>query len=151
MRQTLITLTLAVIFIALCCIVPYLGFILLLLFFIPAKTVQQKQRPSEPDSNEVLLFSFRQNKRAYLRTSIWDSKRLARLKLDNYTCQSCGLTNVPLHIHHLKDYDNLGDESIDSLISLCKDCHLFQHEKLGYPQTYQDYMDWNVKLIKKVR
>lgn len=149
MNQLLLTLTFTTIFILLCCIVPYLGFVLLLLFFIPTKTIPPKYRPSEPDSDEVLLFSFRQNKLAYLKTVFWDTKRLTRLKLDNYTCQSCGITEVPLHVHHLKDYDKLGDEDLNSLVSLCSDCHTFQHEQLGYPQTYQDYMNWNVKLVKR--
>ena len=150
MNQLLLTLTFATIFILLCCIVPYLGFVLFLLFFIQTKTVPPKHRPSEPDSDEVLLFSFRQNKRAYLKSVFWDINRLARLELDNYTCQSCGITGVSLHVHHLKDYDKLGDEDINSLVSLCSDCHTFQHEQLGYPQTYQDYMNWNVELVKRI-
>jgi len=42
-----------------------------------------------------------------------------------FRCERCG---VPwgLEVHHLT-YDNLGDESLEDLICLCRDCHRQLH------------------------
>lgn len=148
------TIIVIIVFILTCCIVPYLGLIVLVIFFIYTglksdQPITKSSNLTTQDTPEVLLFSFRENKRAYLRSELWKFKKKERLKLDKYTCQSCGITGVELHIHHLSEYNNLGYEDINSLISLCSSCHTYQHEQLGYPQTYEEYMNWNVKLIKK--
>ena len=105
-----------IVFILTCCIVPYLGLIVLVIFFIytglkPDQPITKSSNLTTQDTPEVLLFSFRENKRAYLRSELWKFKKKERLKLDKYTCQSCGITGVELHIHHLSEYNNLNNEA----------------------------------------
>ena len=127
-----------------------LAIIIVLVIYIGYKLLIYKpQIDSTLPQADLQLFIFRTNKSAYLKSPQWRQTRLKILARDNFTCQSCSVTNTPLHVHHLSDYDKLGSESTDSLISLCQDCHTYQHDQLGYPQTYQEYMNWNVKLIKR--
>ena len=103
----------------------------------------------KPLDDETNLFIFQSNKKGYLQSDVWQGKRKAVLKRDKYTCQCCGESGIPLHIHHLREYNRLGTESLSSLVSICQSCHTFQHQTLGYPQTLKQYMEWNVPLIKR--
>lgn len=80
---------------------------------------------------EVFLKRFRESNRneyiEYLRSDKWKEKRLQRLKLDNFTCQICGVQNGKLDVHHTT-YDTFGNESIYDIITLCRNCHNKLHE-----------------------
>lgn len=110
------------------------------------KRTRYKDKPLDDETN---LFIFLSNKKGYLQSDVWQGKRKAVLKRDKHTCQCCGESEVPLHVHHLREYNRLGTESLSSLISLCGPCHQLQHDTLGYPQTFKQYMEWNVPLIKR--
>ena len=110
------------------------------------KRTRYKDKPLDDENN---LFIFLSNKKGYLQSNVWQGKRKAVLKRDNYTCQCCGVTGIPLEVHHLRDYNKLGNEPLSSLISVCRPCHELQHQTLGYPQTFKQYMEWNVPLIKR--
>lgn len=56
----------------------------------------------------------------YLHSKEWKKKRFEKLK-KNPCCERCE-ARLHLHIHH-GTYDNLGDENIDDLFTLCKMCH----------------------------
>jgi hypothetical protein len=99
-------------------------------------------------TDQYELETYRSMKRNYLLSHHWDSKRKERLSLDKYTCQCCGIKNVPLQVHHIQDYKLIPYEPVSSLVSLCNDCHQKQHDHYGYPQSVQDYMNWNAPLIK---
>lgn len=58
----------------------------------------------------------------YMQSEAWDAKRRQRLAIDNYTCQGCDRRNKPLDVHHVT-YERFGRESMDDLLSLCRDCH----------------------------
>lgn len=62
---------------------------------------------------------------AYLQTSIWKEKKELVHKRDGYACVDCGNTKH-LDCHHLT-YENLGDESLDELVTLCRSCHKLKH------------------------
>lgn len=52
-------------------------------------------------------------------------------KRDNYICQECNITDVPMHAHHIKswkDYPALRFE-ISNGITLCVPCHLKKHDE----------------------
>ena len=51
----------------------------------------------------------------------WKHKRLLRLKVDRFKCRTCSNTE-DLEVHHVS-YQNLGNEDLEDLITLCKDCH----------------------------
>ena len=154
MNTNQLALIIGIVLLILCYYVPYLMLLaipLIIIYFKPTAPVKSTNYTTPEEPAELKLFIYRQNKRAYLQTVFWTSKRKTILTRDKFTCQSCGITNVPLHVHHLRDYDKLGDESLDSLVSVCSDCHTYQHLVYGYPQTYEDYMNWNVQLIKRIQ
>lgn len=68
---------------------------------------------------------FWQQYNTYLKSDIWLSKRDLVLKRDNYICQGC-LSAKSIHVHHTT-YDNVFDELLFQLISLCLDCHSKLH------------------------
>ena len=58
----------------------------------------------------------------YMASNEWRLKRLARLKLDEFTCQTCNEKEY-LEVHH-RTYERLGDENVETdLITLCSECH----------------------------
>jgi 5-methylcytosine-specific restriction endonuclease McrA len=57
----------------------------------------------------------------YLNSDKWKLKRRKVLERDNYLCQAC-LTNEAQEVHHLT-YENIYDEPLFELISVCKRCH----------------------------
>ena len=87
--------------------------------------------------------TFQHMKRQYLQSPKWNKKRLAVLQRDQYTCQSCGITNVPLHVHHMSGYELIPNEPTTCLISLCEDCHTAEHVKHGYPSTQHEYFTYD--------
>lgn len=64
-----------------------------------------------------------------LRHPNWQRKRLEILNRDGFKCRLCSSTETTLHVHHLRyirgrdpwDYGNA------SLITLCQDCHDYEH------------------------
>jgi hypothetical protein len=63
---------------------------------------------------------------AYLLTDAWRKKRNAVFERDKYICQAC-LVNRAVSAHHLT-YDNLFNEPLFDLVSICKPCHDAIHE-----------------------
>ena len=59
----------------------------------------------------------------YLSSVAWKSKRREVLVRDGYRCQ-CGA--VATEVHH-KNYDTVGNEALEDLISLCRGCHEKRH------------------------
>ena len=67
--------------------------------------------------------------RSFLRSPLWQKKRLEIMQRDNFTCCKCGCTHKELQVHHIKyikgrkpwEYDN------EDLITLCNDCHERHH------------------------
>ena len=124
---------------------PYIiGFLVIafLLYTSYNASLPQEDVLSELDE----LFLFRHQKAAYLKSPTWKEKRVKVLLRDRFCCKCCG-TNKNLQVHHLSSYNKLGNEPLSALVTVCNDCHQHQHNVLGYPQTYQEYMNWNVKLV----
>lgn len=111
---------------------------------IPATLIILYLALSSPDSTQDELRNLREEKdravkelykikivdyKEYIKSTAWYQKKLARLKKDKYTCQKCGDTEF-LEVHHLT-YDNLGDEPMEDLITVCRDCHQKIHDKYG--------------------
>ena len=86
--------------------------------------------------DDKALFMLR--KEAYLKSSIWSQKRQQILQRDNYACVECG-RHTSLNVHHIR-YSNLFNEQPADLLTLCSDCHTALHDRVGYPQSYNDYM-----------
>ena len=61
----------------------------------------------------------------YLLTEHWREIRESALKRAGYRCFLCS-KGESLHVHH-RTYENLGEESPDDVIVLCRDCHEKHH------------------------
>lgn len=66
-----------------------------------------------------------------LKSPKWQKKRLEIMQRDNFTCQICGETEKQLHVHHLTYLPgrNIWDYSAKHLITVCEECHEFEHGK----------------------
>lgn len=85
-----------------------------------------KVKSKEIDSEYILL-----TKKAYLKSTKWQSKRKQRLAVDHYSCAACSISGVPLDVHHLH-YRSYQHEKMEDLASLCRSCHDLQHQTHGY-------------------
>lgn len=73
----------------------------------------------------------------------WKQLKNERLATDNYCCAYCGEDeNV---ICHHKTYENSPNEKLDDVISLCKRCHLLEHQFLEFKIPL-----WRMKEIYKI-
>ena len=61
----------------------------------------------------------------YLQSEHWKAIRNMALDRASYKCQKCG-NQSDLQVHHLS-YDNLGHETYDDVMVLCRDCHQEEH------------------------
>ncbi len=124
--------------------------ILLILSLMHIAILQPKEPelhyPEEPDIDDDLVH-FMYTKSQYLRSVEWKTKRKASLLRYEYRCGRCKSDGEALDIHHLFGYDLLPHEPQEALIPLCRKCHQIQHEKHGYPSTFEEYMSWNKPLV----
>ena len=131
--------------------IPYLWFLLFFIMFLGEKdnTLASAIASYIPFFRiDPALRAFREMKKNYLDSEIWLKKRNRRLFRDNLTCQSCGAKDEPLDVHHIAGYNEIPFEGIECLRSVCRRCHKFQHEVHGFPKTYEDYLKWDVSLVK---
>lgn len=94
----------------------------------------------KPLSEEASLDFFRYTKSYYLSSPQWQEKRQNILKKQPY-CTACGSFSN-LQIHHLSGYNRIPHELPTDLVVLCNSCHQKWHDKYGYPQSYDDYINW---------
>ena len=71
----------------------------------------------------------------YMQSKKWAIKRRLKLLSTNYTCEICGysgfdekLVDKTLDVHHIT-YERLGDENMDDLKVLCRNCHEKLHNR----------------------
>lgn len=86
---------------------------------------------TDTQDTTIDLNYYRSYKKAYLASPQWKAIKSAILSRDQYTCQSCLATGVPLEVHHIT-YVNFMAEQPSDLISLCRWCHQEVHNKHGY-------------------
>jgi hypothetical protein len=65
----------------------------------------------------------------YLKSKAWRDKRDQVLERDDLLCQVCCINNAE-HVHHLT-YNNVYNEPLEDLISVCIQCHRRLHSKDG--------------------
>jgi hypothetical protein len=71
--------------------------------------------------------------RDYLRTQEWRRTRAAALVLAKHACAFDVTHTRGLDVHH-RTYDRLGEELVDDLLVLCRDCHALHHKHHGRPR-----------------
>ena len=112
------------------------------------KPKKNKELPTveiDQEQNKLTLFMWK--KAEYLSSKEWKTKRIKVKERDNHSCQNCGAT-TDLHVHHMSGYNLIPNEPLSCLITLCNICHKEEHEKVGYPKNYSEYMNFN-KPFKK--
>jgi hypothetical protein len=62
----------------------------------------------------------------YLKSQEWYNLKNLALKYSNYKCSKCDASEN-LNIHHL-NYNNIGNEEISDLITVCNSCHKEFHK-----------------------
>jgi hypothetical protein len=62
----------------------------------------------------------------YLKSDAWMRKRFVVLRRDNWRCVYCGGRATQVH-HKRYARKNIGKESIEWLVSVCRPCHDAQH------------------------
>ena len=102
------------------------------------KPNEEKEKEQEEEQEEEFdlvippIYDFiAERKQSYLKSSKWNILRKVILKRDNYTCRECGISQVPLEIHHIT-YARFGNEWTEDLVSVCRDCHQAIHNYYGY-------------------
>lgn len=64
----------------------------------------------------------------YLRSDHWKKKRLEKLKSVHFCCEQCHVPRFPLDVHH-KTYIRKGEEELNDLLALCRQCHELEHKR----------------------
>ncbi|WP_348714237.1 hypothetical protein [Tenacibaculum sp. 190130A14a] len=64
----------------------------------------------------------------YLKSTKWRRIRKDVLERDENMCQECKVSKAE-HVHHLT-YDNLFNETLEDLLSVCSKCHTKIHKEL---------------------
>ena len=67
----------------------------------------------------------------------WKQTKLTRLLIDNFKCQQCNkpITAETSHCHHIT-YQNLRDEGMKDVVSVCPKCHNDIHKFYGKNAGY---------------
>ena len=101
--------------------------------------IDKKLQPLVVNNNleqlQVIYSEYRDNEKQksyesysnYLSSESWRDKRIKVLQRDKYICQGC-FTQKATEVHHLT-YENLYDELLFQLISVCHSCHEKIHKK----------------------
>lgn len=77
----------------------------------------------------------------------WQKKRLEIFARDEFTCQDCGATDKPLHVHHWYYFafgaDRKPWEYPDmALVTLCNVCHKAEDNRGEELNDFESLTDW---------
>jgi 5-methylcytosine-specific restriction endonuclease McrA len=72
-----------------------------------------------------LIDEWKQYHEFYIKSKQWADVRKKRMQIDKNTCQKCG-AKKHLQVHHLT-YENIGEEEMEDLLTVCKPCHMKIH------------------------
>ncbi len=92
--------------------------------------------------NDTRLALFMQQKKAYMKSPQWKTKREQAKTRDYYACVICGEIHN-LHVHHTNGYMLIPNEPLYMLTTLCGDCHKTEHAKYEDLETYEAYENWD--------
>ena len=89
-----------------------------------------------PDTNCNADFS-RDSYIDHLMSDKWKQTKLKRLLIDDFECQQCNkpITAETSHCHHIT-YQNLRDEGMKDMVSVCPQCHNDIHKFYGKNAGY---------------
>jgi len=102
----------------------------------------RSKRTSEPNSTFVQTvikksladpLMSHEDKLKYLASPKWQQLKMQVKLRDSFHCKKCNAKHS-LEVHHIT-YQNLGDEPLEDLVTLCRTCHGKLHEELGYARS----------------
>ena len=79
----------------------------------------------------------------YLNSIEWKNKRIEVFKRDDNLCQEC--KDKPAEQVHHKTYENLYNEPLDDLVSVCKECHTEIHRLLDIEEMKKIRQEFEIK------
>ena len=120
---------------------------IMLLIDYKGRTKEFKPKVYYVFSESYKLEQFRLLKKEYLSTQSWKTKKAKALELANNQCTHCGTKNN-LNVHHDYGYKLIPNEPISCLRVLCSHCHTKLHEKYGYPQTLDEYYNFDTRRLQ---
>jgi hypothetical protein len=88
------------------------------------------------------LADFRIKKAQYMISEQWAEKRRQKLQEKDHMCELCS-TPEQLQIHHIRGYNKIPYEPLQDLVVLCDTCHTLEHLHHGFPNSYEEYMEWD--------
>ena len=59
----------------------------------------------------------------------WERLRRAAFDRDGWRCQDCGKA-AAMEAHHVKPLEDGGANTVENLLTLCRDCHIRAHRAL---------------------
>jgi len=64
----------------------------------------------------------------------WQKKRLKIMDRDDFSCRICGTKTETLNVHHIfyEPHKSVWDYDDGILITLCENCHNYQHENNNF-------------------
>lgn len=88
---------------------------------------------------------FDQRYQEYLKSSRWRELRKKALEYYGHECMECKRTDGVMQVHHIT-YENMGNESLEDVIILCKSCHYKEHftgirHKYKKPDCWHDNIE----------
>lgn len=96
-------------------------------WFLIAREIWWLKKQDKISQAPIILEYADDKYKDYLSSEEWQKKRDTVLERDNYACRICDCGDE-LHVHH-KTYDNIYEEPLGDLITLCKSCHELFHRK----------------------
>ena len=84
-------------------------------------------------AEEIKIKEYDYSYKNYLHSDKWYKIRDKVFNRDNNKCTICGATEN-LVAHH-KNYDNLGNEKLEDLITVCEECHEVIHSERGWNES----------------
>lgn len=99
----------------------------------PKEYVEPTYRTTKSTPSLILteeLYMSKEEKELYLSSPKWEQIRQQVFKRDHHMCVSC-YSRKNLNCHHIV-YSRLGKEELGDLVTLCSECHLELHNKLGF-------------------
>ena len=105
-----------------------------------------KQSAKTPEDSQPDFFEL---KKSYFKSAEWRRKQLQAKARDRHKCRNCG-TYQNLKVIHLSGYEQIPNEPVSCLATLCSKCRTQLYTSYPKPQTLEQHYQWDVtSLVRK--
>ena len=102
---------------------------------------QFTETPEEPQPD------FFELKKSYFKSAEWRRKQRQVKARDKHKCSNCG-TYQNLKVIHLSGYEQIPNEPVSCLTTLCSKCRTQLYTALPKPQTLEQHYQWDAHNFK---